>query len=67
MLALSRFKGESIRIGDDIVVQIVGIKDDKVRLGIEAPKGVSVHRQEVYEAIQREQQLKIHSEDESDD
>lgn len=67
MLALSRFKGESIKIGDDIVVQIVDIKNDKVRIAIEAPQDVSVHRQEVYDAIQREQQLKIHSEDESDD
>jgi carbon storage regulator len=54
MLVLSRHRDESIIIGDDIVVTIVDIRGDKVRLGIEAPTDVPVHRQEVYEAIQRE-------------
>ena len=54
MLVLSRQRDESIVIGDDIVVTIVDIRGDKVRLGIEAPKTITVHRQEVYEAIQRE-------------
>lgn len=54
MLVLSRLKGESIRIGDDIVLMVVDIRGDKVRLGIEAPKEVPVHRQEVYESIQSE-------------
>ena len=54
MLVLSRHRDESIMIGDDIVVTIVDIRGDKVRLGIEAPSDVPVHRQEVYEAIQRE-------------
>jgi len=54
MLVLSRKKTESIIIGDDIVITIIEIRGDKVRLGIEAPKEISVHRQEVYEAIQRE-------------
>lgn len=54
MLVLSRHRDESIMIGDDIVVTIVDIRGDKVRLGIEAPAQVPVHRQEVYEAIQRE-------------
>lgn len=54
MLVLSRHRDESIIIGDDIVVTIVDIRGDKVRLGIEAPSDVPVHRQEVYEAIQRE-------------
>lgn len=53
MLVLSRHKGEAIIIGDDIVITLVEIRGDKVRLGIEAPQDVSVHRQEVYEAIQR--------------
>ena len=51
MLVLSRKKNESIIINDDIVVTVVEIRGDKVRLGIEAPKDVSVHRREVYEAI----------------
>jgi len=54
MLVLSRHRDESIMIGDDVVVTIVDIRGDKVRLGIEAPQTIPVHRQEVYEAIQRE-------------
>lgn len=54
MLVLSRQRDESIIIGDNIVITIVDIRGDKVRLGIDAPKEVPVHRQEVYEAIQRE-------------
>lgn len=56
MLVLSRHRDESIVIGDDIVITIVDIRGDKVRLGINAPQDVPVHRQEVYEAIQRENQ-----------
>lgn len=52
MLVLSRKKNESIIINDDITVTVVEIRGDKVRLGIDAPKEVSVHRQEVWEAIQ---------------
>lgn len=58
MLVLSRQRDESIIIGDNIVITIVDIRGDKVRLGIEAPKEVPVHRQEVYEAIQRERTQK---------
>ena len=54
MLVLSRHRDESIMIGDDVVVTIVDIRGDKVRLGIEAPQDIPVHRQEVYEAIKRE-------------
>ena len=56
MLVLSRQRDESIIIGDNIVVTIVDVRGDKVRLGIDAPREVSVHRREVYEAIQRENQ-----------
>jgi carbon storage regulator len=56
MLVLSRQRDESIMIGDSIVVTIVDIRGDKVRLGINAPTEIPVHRQEVYEAIQRENQ-----------
>ena len=51
MLVLSRKKNESIIINDNITVTVVEIRGDKVRLGIDAPKEVSVHRREVYEAI----------------
>jgi carbon storage regulator len=54
MLVLSRHRDESIIIGDNIVITIVDIRGDKVRLGIDAPKEIPVHRQEVYEAIQRD-------------
>ncbi len=54
MLVLSRQRDESIIIGDNVVVTIVDIRGDKVRLGIEAPSEIPVHRQEVYDAIQRE-------------
>ncbi len=54
MLVLSRQRDESIIIGDNIIITVVDIRGDKVRLGIEAPSEIPVHRREVYEAIQRE-------------
>jgi len=56
MLVLSRHRDESIIIGDNIVITVVDVRGDKVRLGIDAPTDIPVHRQEVYEAIQRERQ-----------
>lgn len=56
MLVLSRKKNESIVINDQITIVVVEIRGDKVRLGIEAPKDVPVHRREVYEAIKRQEQ-----------
>jgi carbon storage regulator len=53
MLVLSRKKNESIVINNDITIVVVEIRGDKVRLGVEAPKEVPVHRREVYEAIRR--------------
>jgi len=55
MLVLSRKKDEKIIIGDNITIMVIEIRGDKVRLGIDAPREVTVHRQEVYEAIKREQ------------
>ena len=54
MLVLSRHRDESIIIGDNITITVVDIRGDKVRLGIAAPTEVPVHREEVYQAIQRE-------------
>jgi carbon storage regulator len=54
MLVLSRQRDETIMIGDDIEVTVVDIRGDKVRLGINAPREISVHRKEVYDAIRRE-------------
>jgi carbon storage regulator len=54
MLVLSRQKDESIMIGDDVEITIVDVRGDKVRLGINAPRSVAVHRKEIYLAIQKE-------------
>ena len=61
MLVLSRKKNESIVINDDITIVVVEIRGDKVRLGVEAPKDVPVHRLEVYEAIKRAETESNHS------
>lgn len=55
MLVLSRKKNESIIIDDNIVVTVIEIRGDKVRLGIDAPREVPIHRSEIHEAIQSEQ------------
>lgn len=56
MLVLSRKKNESIVINNDITIVVVEIRGDKVRLGVEAPKEIPVHRREVYDAIKRSEQ-----------
>ena len=61
MLVLSRKKNESIVINNNITIVVVEIRGDKVRLGVEAPKDVPVHRQEVYEAIKRENEKAAHA------
>ncbi len=62
MLVLSRKKNESIVINDDITIVVVEIRGDKVRLGVEAPKEVPVHRREVYDAIKRSENADSDSE-----
>ena len=54
MLVLSRHRDEAIVIGDDVRIVVVEIRGDKVRLGIEAPRDVGVHREEVYEEIKKQ-------------
>lgn len=56
MLVLSRKKSESVVINDDIVITVVEVRGDKVRLGIQAPREIPVHRKEVLDAILREEQ-----------
>ncbi len=57
MLVLSRMAEQTIMIGDDIEIKVVGIRGGKVKLGITAPRNVAVHRREVYDRIQREGQV----------
>jgi carbon storage regulator len=56
MLILTRRVGESLIIGDDVVVNILGVKGNQVRIGVDAPKEVSVHREEIYDRIQAEKE-----------
>ena len=58
MLILTRRVGESIHIGDNVVVRILGTKGGQVRLGVEAPKELEVHREEIYQRIQKEKPVK---------
>ncbi|NGX15263.1 carbon storage regulator CsrA [Wenzhouxiangella sp. XN24] len=55
MLILTRRVGETVVIGDEVQVTVLGVKGNQVRLGVNAPRDVSVHRQEIYERIQKEQ------------
>ena len=54
MLILTRRVGESLIIGDDIVINVLGVKGNQVRIGVDAPKNVTVHREEIYDRIQAE-------------
>ena len=56
MLILIRCVGETLIIGDDVIVTVLGVKGNQVRIGVNAPKEVSVHREEIYERIQKEKE-----------
>jgi carbon storage regulator len=63
MLILTRRVGESLMIGDDVTITVLGVKGNQVRIGVNAPKSIAVHREEIYKKIQQE---KVQAEDQKE-
>lgn len=61
MLILTRRTGETLMIGNDVTVTVLGVKGNQVRIGVDAPKNVEVHREEIYRRIQREKGQSINA------
>ncbi|SEI51434.1 carbon storage regulator, CsrA [Allopseudospirillum japonicum] len=59
MLILTRRVGETLMVGDDVTVTVLGVKGNQVRIGVNAPKEVAVHREEIYQRIQREKEANL--------
>ena len=61
MLILTRKSGEGLRIGDSVIIKVIEIRGNQVRLGVDAPRNISVHRDEIYELIRQENQMAAQS------
>lgn len=66
MLILTRRVGESVMIGDNVTITVLGVKGNQVRIGVNAPKDVAVHREEIYERIQKEQGALVEATEDKD-
>lgn len=64
MLILTRRIGETLMVGDDVTVTVLGVKGNQVRIGVNAPKHIAVHREEIYQRIQREKEGQAQSPEE---